>query len=355
MNMKMFVMLPMFYLTRKLDNTDPNVVFYCRVLYGVVQLFQIIGIMFIYRALRRDNPRNATLCYVPPPPNPMEAFTADPNNPPKKKYKASTYGVHLESLASKLVSSTVMGMAMTVGLHWYKGMIFGLAMQCVMGPFNFFENHLTKIFLLGATKHKVTGEEDMSVRLFDEKLASELKPDDQIVDEQGKVVATGRSLKSAGKKDKIAAAPAPPAWDDVLLNTWDAGRKADAALILKTLTLQNANDPTEDENRWTALMILSGLKNCRGWKKGMEALREHGAEADATDCDGWNALHWAAQHNHAEAARMILAPEGFDGVRKGRVYEVKDKEGKLPIDIAKEKKHEEVAKAIEEAVKEFGK
>ncbi len=38
---------------------------------------------------------------------------------------------------------------MTIGLHYYKGMVMGLAIQAVMAPFNLSETALVKAVFLG--------------------------------------------------------------------------------------------------------------------------------------------------------------------------------------------------------------
>jgi len=150
---KMFVMLPMIYLTRKLDGEDPDVIKYCRMAYATVQVIILTGVAYVYVAANQPSKRGKTVIYVPPPKNPLQEAMADPNaEPPKQKYTRKTYEEHIRSLISALLSSTIMGIVFTAGLHWYKGMIVGMAMQAVMGPLNFFENPLVKIFIFGSTK-----------------------------------------------------------------------------------------------------------------------------------------------------------------------------------------------------------
>jgi len=57
----------------------------------------------------------------------------------------------------------------------------------------------------------------------------------------------------------------------------------------------------------------------------------------------------AAFHGSVEAARILLGHGDFDGVALG-LHEVADKEGKTPIDLAKDEKNNNVAKIIQEAV-----
>lgn len=81
--------------------------------------------------------------YVPAAPTPFEAADA------KKKYTQVEYRTHIISTARSLLGSTVFGIAMSVGLHIYKGMAMGLAIQTIMGPLNLVENPLVKALLFG--------------------------------------------------------------------------------------------------------------------------------------------------------------------------------------------------------------
>lgn len=280
------------------------------------------------------------LIYVPPPPSPL----ADPNA--KSQYKQVTFGEHAVATARQLLSSTLMGILMTTGLHWYKGMIVGLAMQSVMGPLNLFDNKLAKGILLGG---KTDGSEESikSRRLFGEKYREELTKDDEIVDAEGKIIVLS-------KKDLKAAASATAAsslddkkksegvsFEDLLLDTWDDGNKADIGPLLKALNKSNANFKTS-ENGWTPLMVVAalGAPKC---DDAIDTLKQLGANASIVDNEGWNALHWAAFHGSASGAKKILEVFGKNGLEN-----VEDKEGKTPLKHAQDEDNKDVAKVIEE-------
>jgi len=358
---KMFVMLPMIYLTRKLDGEDPDVIKYCRMTYATVQVIILTGVAYVYVAANQSSKRGKTVIYVPPPKNPLQDAMADPNaEPPKQKYTRKTYEEHIRSLITALLSSTMMGIVFTAGLHWYKGMIVGMAMQAVMGPLNFFENPLVKIYIFGSTKK--LGEEDMSIRVFDEKHEGELGASDEIVDKEGNVLALGKAENAAAKnRSKAITAGAQKkevpnkqtAWETVLLDLWDSGQAADASKLIKMLNKSNVNN-AESENGWTALMIIAGLPKCKNMSAALKALKEAGADASAVDGDGWNALHWACHHNNVDAARSLLAPALFDGVRSG-LYKAKDKENNTPEDCARTEKNTSVGAVVREAAEAFEK
>ena len=59
-------------------------------------------------------------------------------------------------------------------------------------------------------------------------------------------------------------------------------------------------------------------------------------------------LSKAAFHGSADAARVLLSKDDFDGITL-RLHTVADKEGKTPLMHAKEEGNDDVAKVIEEA------
>ena len=247
---------------------------------------------------------------------------ADPNA--KKKYTEVNFGAHVLSTARSLLGSTLFGICMTVGLHWYKGMLAGVAMQTVMGPLSLIENPLVKALLLG------TGIRE-DAKIFDEKTASELTPEDEIVDESGNPVAR------AGTAGAPAAIGGTSSFEDLILDTWDAGNKADIGAFMSAVNKKNCNYRTK-ESGWTPMMILSGL-TAKGTASALRQLKELGGNPAITDAEGWNCLHWAAFHGSIEAAKELA--------KDISVLSVKDKEGKLPLEMAKAEGNDDVAKFLE--------
>jgi ankyrin repeat protein len=210
---------------------------------------------------------------------------------------------------------------LTVGLHFYKGMVVGLAIQTIMGPLNLIENPLVKALLMGAGLRQ----ED---KIFDEKTASELTADDEIVDESGNPVA--RQIGAGAGEVTLT-------FEELMLDTWDAGTKADLTALMAALTKKNCNFPSK-ENGWTPLMILSGL-SAKGVVSAIRQVKEMGGNPAIVDVEGWNALHWAAFHGSVDAAKEL--------VKDTALLSVKDKEGKLPLEMAKAEGNEDVAKFLE--------
>eukprot|EP00934_Nitzschia_sp_Nitz4_P001041 Nitzschia sp. Nitz4//scaffold9_size221794//146107//147480//NITZ4_001366-RA/size221794-snap-gene-0.189-mRNA-1//-1//CDS//3329561061//1041//frame0 len=315
---KMFIMLPVMFAARKLDGEDPQQVFLLRVAYGLVQFLSLLVVLYTYmQASKVSKSGVGTTIYVPPPAQPF----ADPNA--KKKYTEVQFGAHVSSTAWSLLGTSLMGVVMTVGLHLYKGMIVGLAIQTIMGPLNLVESPLVKAVLLG----KGIRPED---KIFEEKAPNELEPDDEIVDQQGNTI-----VRQAGTATPKLTTPA--SFEELLLDTWDAGNNADIGTLLEAITKKNCNYRTK-ESGWTPLMILSGL-NAKGTVSAIRQVKELGGNPAVVDAEGWNSLHWAAFHGSINAAEELL--------KDAALLSVKDKEGKIPVDLAKAEKNDDVAKLLE--------
>ena len=128
-----------------------------------------------------------------------------------------------------------------------------------------------------------------------------------------------------------------------MLDTWDQGAMADMTEMMAALTKKNINTQTKADS-WTPLMILSGL-NCPGAETAIQtALVELEANVSLTDKDGWNCLHWAAFHGSLVAATEL---RGYTECLK-----VKDKEGKTPVETARQEDNNSVADLFEAALNE---
>ena len=238
---------------------------------------------------------------------------------PKRSTRKLSTASTLRTTARGLLTSTLFGIALTGGLHFYKGMVIGLAIQTIMGPLNLAENALVKAFLF-------TGE--LKEGAFEEKTAAQLTVDDEVVDDMGNVVVV-RSITTETKKT----------FEEVLLDTWDAGAKADLEPLMLVINKKNCNHVTK-ENGWTPIMILSGV-GAKGVGSAIRQVKELGGNPAIVDVEGWNALHWAAFHGSLEAAKALQ-----DDISV--LATVKDKEGKTPIDHARAEGNDDVAKYLEE-------
>lgn len=322
---KLFIMVPVMLAARKIDGEDPNIVYWLRVAYGSIQLLCALAVLFTYLKAQAAASSFTQIIYVPPKPEPF----ADPNA--KKKYTEVKYGAYVLSTARSLLGSTLFGICMTVGLHWYKGMVVGLAIQTIMGPISLYESPLVRAIILGNGLKP----ED---KIFEEKTASELAADDEVVDEAGQPVPRGQLGTGAAASAGANASTTPPTFEEVLLDTWDAGNKADITNLMAAINKKNCNFRTK-ESGWTPLMILSGL-NAKGTVSAIKQVREMGGNPAIVDMEGWNALHWAAFHGSVDAAKELVTKDAA-------LLSVKDKEGKVPLDMAKAEGNDDVAKFLE--------
>ena len=330
-------MLPVMLYARKLDSEDPQVVLYLRVAYGVVQVCMIVLILICMQKVS-SKAADTTAVYT----EKAKGFMDDPNAP--KKYIKSTRGACYSSKMTEFRNSTVMGICMTVGLHYYKGMVMGLCMQCVMAPFNAYENKIVKFALFGA--------EDMG-----EKLEADLTKDDLIIellpDGTENVLGKGKGESKAPaiedkekndtkKKDKKLS---KSAFEELLLDTWDQASEADLSPLLSQLTVSSVKWTTSEQS-WTPLMVLCGLSGAPGFEDGIRKCVELGADVKAADKDGWTPLHWTAFHGNATAAKVLCE---IGGLGKEDI-EKKDGEGKTVRTLAEEEKNMDVWQAIEKAL-----
>jgi Ankyrin repeats (3 copies)/Phosphate transport (Pho88) len=236
------------------------------------------------------------------------------------------------------VGSTLFGICLTSGLHWYRGMVVGLAIQSVMGPLSLIENPLARSILFG----KGLRAED---KIFGEKTPSDLTPEDEIVDSSGNPVALNETApaSSSSVPNETKKIEDKKTFEEVLLDTWDEGVKADLGPLMALLTDQNCNFKSKD-NSWTPLMIVSGLVGVKGCDSAIKHLLALGADPSMIDTEGWNAMHWAAFHGSIQAAKT-LAQETRDSLS---LWTIQDKEGKTPRMLAESENNVELIKFLVE-------
>lgn len=272
---KMFVMLPVMLAARKLDGEDQNIIFLLRCLYGAVQTIALLVVLFVYHQARTaaSDKSNDVVIYVPPPLQPFQ----DPNA--KITYQERSLSSQILTSARGLLGSTFFGICMTVGLHIWKGMVVGLAIQSVMAPFNLYENPLVKVAIGG-------GFTDLENRkIFGEKRREEMNDDDHVTDSEGKaIILKGTAISNREKKENEWSL------EDVILDTWDLGEDANIATFLSAMTEGNINNVTK-ENAWAPIMVVSGL-GAKGVGDALKKMKILGAHPEIVDKEGWNALHW---------------------------------------------------------------
>jgi hypothetical protein len=223
-------------------------------------------------------------------------------------------------------------------------MVMGLAIQTIMGPFNLYENPLVRAILTGKPIHP-------SSALFGESIT--FPTDGQVVDENGTVVPppstskkeisdetkTKTSTTTTGNEYEDEDEDDDASLEDVLLDAWDCGSGADLSKLMSMLNAENVNYQTRSD-RWTPLMVLSGL-NCPNNIEAIRTVRnEYHANVMLVDNDGWTCLHWAAFHNNAAAAGELC--------NDPQLVQATDKEGKTPAQIARQENNMEIAKLLED-------
>jgi hypothetical protein len=270
-----------------------------------------------------------------------------------------------------------MSIVMTCSLHWYRGMVTGMAIQTVLAPLTAWENALFRAVVLSffvatkvnggggassaSTKSTTTYFLSPEHRLFGEKLSlDELNAEtDRVVDEHGNTIqlpvgGRGSSSSSSRKHNSTTFSAlttddspntttmtTPKSYEDVLLDTWDDGVQANLDALLQAVTLDNVNVATKEAG-WTALMIVCGLHTTSSSSESsisstaaIDALiNTYKANVRATDTDGWNCFHWAMFHGH-RAAIPQLVQSIQDVTLVEECCRVLDGDGKTPLDIAR--------------------
>mmetsp|Transcript_6114 Transcript_6114/g.12684 ORF Transcript_6114/g.12684 Transcript_6114/m.12684 type:complete len:356 (+) Transcript_6114:36-1103(+) len=326
---KIAVMLPVMLYARKLDADDPNIVFMLRCSYAVVQA-GILTILFLtHNKLHSKYDGDTTPVYTPKAPTFMDAADKPPT------YTKSTRSAAYRAKFQELVSSTFMGMLMTLGLHWYKGMVVGLAMQCVMGPFNIYENMTVRMCILTPNSVKDLGE--VEALPDDAQVVEVVAGQEKVVQEPRSAIAAKagvtKSKKAAAEDDAVPLRPkaggrklTKAEFEDLMLDTWDQANAADLAPLIAALDASNVSHATA-ESGWTPLMVFCGLSNAAAFEEGIARCLDLGCDVDQADADGWSALHWCAYHGNARAAQLL---KGRGDIR------AKDKEGKDVERVAKD-------------------
>jgi Phosphate transport (Pho88) len=316
---------------------------------------------------------------------------ADPSSASQKTYTRIVYATHVANTARSLAGSTLMSIVMTCGLHWYRGMVTGLAIQTVLAPLTAWENALFRavvlsFFVAAAPKVKDAVADQSTMyfltpeqRLFGEKLSlDELNAEtDRVVDEHGNaiklpVVSGVGSSGNNHNASRMASAAAtttngtalvaqsdsssPKSYEDVLLDTWDDGVQANLDGLLQAVTIDNVNVATSEAG-WTALMIVCGLHTISSASSTTSTaaidtlITTYRANVRATDTDGWNCFHWAMFHGH-RAAIPQLVQSIPDVTVVEECCRVLDGDGKTPLDIARQEGNDDMISLLPKVIVE---
>ena len=85
----------------------------------------------------------------------------------------------------------------------------------------------------------------------------------------------------------------------------------------------------------------------KGRAAAVAAMLDAGAPLEATDEDGWSALHFAAGDGDPGTVELLLS--------KGLKSTAKAKDGTTPIELAEEEEHEEAAEILRESAEDMDK
>ncbi|GMI12320.1 hypothetical protein TrVE_jg7502 [Triparma verrucosa] len=326
---KMFVMLPVMLYARKLDAEDPNTVLLIRCAYGVVQALTFTILFLTYTRLSSiSNPTQ--IVYI----EKAKGFMDDPSAP--KKYTKGKKQEMYSAKFNELLSSSCMGILMTCGLHYYKGMVMGLAIQCVMGPFNLYDNAVIGVMMWGKNDmgEKLELTDDMTLIEM-----TEGGKETVIREGKGSVKKDDDAVPRIKKDDKKKMSESD--FEELLLDTWDQAGSANLKPLISYLSTTTVKHRTK-EFGWTPLMVFCGLHGAVGFEDGIRKCVELGADVEVKDEEGWTALHWCAYHGNATAVKVLKETCGIEGVEG-----VKDKEGKTVRDLCVEEKNEDVWREVE--------
>ena len=368
----MAVMIPVMLLSRKLNGDDPMTTLYLRLFYGVSTLLCFLYLLYSKQQFGLWVKKHASLAsavvYVPGPKGMFDA----PTGP--KKYKKAVYSEAVYGKFAEQQQQMIMGLVMTCGMHYWKGMIVGLAIQGCMGPVGMFENVLVRRFA------SYTGllEKDHGSAILEELTEDKFtKAEKTNVDENGYITKGGEGTPAdtnaagasallpaagatalaatGGSKSKSKSSSQSPS--EILDGIWTDNSALKLPKLLDVIRVQKISpDTVRTPDRATPLMIACGLSKATPSspeqvtvaKECLSAFLSLGSNPLATDKDGWTALHWAAFHNCPEAVKALLLEEGVvsDEELRGELADKADEEGKTAMDIAVEEKADGVIKFL---------
>jgi len=317
-SIKMFIMIPAFFMSSKIDYEDDQIMNLLRMTYYTMQCITFACVWFAKSRLAASQADNKEI-YVPVPPAPFSGET-------QTKYKKTTYAAHEAEQVQQLLSQTLMGVGMISFIHFKMGVKQPLFLQSLMAPVTLYESGVFKKFILGSKERiwgeKFEGEEGIVMAEIAE-------------GEETTQPAVKQSTDNTNKSKKDT-------FDEKLLNTWDAGKDANIPALIKEITKENVNYQTKEGN-WTVLMILCGLPNVKA--DDIKRVIALGANVLLTDDDGCNALHWASYHNRPKAIEALFAELKSSSI-KTQLLNKKSSENSTPLEVARELTNNDVISVL---------
>mmetsp|Transcript_58687 Transcript_58687/g.132829 ORF Transcript_58687/g.132829 Transcript_58687/m.132829 type:complete len:407 (+) Transcript_58687:26-1246(+) len=340
-SMKMFAVVPAMFIAGKIDWTNESMVTNIRLAYFTEQGLLLSWLCFLYLKVT-GNP-NRTKIFIK---------KAASMTTPKPKWTHTTYAAfEINNLAS-VGAQLVLGLILTVVLHFKFNMKQAILMQAVMSPLAFIDSAVVRMQAFGRPYSGILEGDDRPPE--DE----EVEEDPSVETSSGKArvdAKTGASnAKDASKSAKEAAdsseskaseiepedagagVPSGPVLlAHLIQETWDSGKNVQYGPLIAALTPENVN--TKSESEATALMVVAaGVGDVGSWVNKILSL---GADLCVKDEEGWTALHWACFHGNLSGVTALCGAAHSTGQAKHEfeaALATEDDEGLTPLDLAKQ-------------------
>mmetsp|Transcript_39791 Transcript_39791/g.51298 ORF Transcript_39791/g.51298 Transcript_39791/m.51298 type:complete len:383 (+) Transcript_39791:24-1172(+) len=311
---KMFAILPVYFLSTKLNWEDPNIVQTIRLGYFFEQAVLIFGCAYLYFKVKGMDDK--TVISVKKAPSFAE---------PKPSWTKTTYVDHEFAEITALAQQLVMGLIMTTFLHFKMEIKQSILMQACMMPITFIDCKVVQRYFMGKG--------DNNERVYGEILQGEDIPKDEEVEEietkEAEEVTTKNQTSSSSSSSSKSPSGNQSTLKRLIQGTWDSGKSAKYEPLLKILSSSNVNTKTDSD--FTALMVVSaGVGDVTD---SVQHILDLGADVTMSDDEGWTALHWATFHGNAYGVKALCNTSNASNLK-----DIKDADGNTALDLANNEK-----------------
>ena len=161
LELKMFVLPALLFLTRKLDMKDENMAKMCQGGIIAVATLMLTLYFYVYTRVNSANSSAATKkVFIPPKPKPTLPFGLGPAPEPVKpeEYEEISIQEHEVKMLKEQVQSIFMSIAISLFMSWKFNVHVSLIIQSVMMPLNALDSVVLKKYLLGSKKNADGGD-----------------------------------------------------------------------------------------------------------------------------------------------------------------------------------------------------